>query len=534
MFDLPAKDNTRAIDDPSFSDIADGADLCRALLRCHPDCVQIVSADSRLEYMSDNGISLLDTEKFSKFSGARWASLWPADERRKVLEALVRAHAGEVARFQGYCATSKLGLRLWDVMVAPIRHANQRSSERNPLLCVSRDITPLRDAAEKAAESQRQEAIGRLTGGVAHDFNNLLTIVMGASETLMLDLETGSEQQTLAMVALQAAERGADVVRRLLAFSRQQPLVADIIDCADLFEALAPMVKHMLREDIELSLTTAPETMCCTADRVGLESALINLCVNARDAMPMGGSLALHADVMSVGPDAAALMSLPAGPYVIFTVSDTGVGMSPETLGRAVEPFFTTKGLAGGSGLGLSTVYGFANQSGGRLAISSQQGRGTIVSLYLPRSEAMAPAAAAVEPLPSLRGGHILVVEDDAVVRRQVTRPLNELGYFVTAVADGHAALDVIRGDTKIDLLFTDVVMPNGMNGRELADRARAVRPRLKVLFTSGHTEDAVFVAARLDRSINFLAKPYRRAQLAAAIAAAIASGPAFALERTG
>jgi signal transduction histidine kinase len=521
--DMLPKDNGPAIDDPNFADIADRADLCRALLRCHPDCIQIVSPDSRLDYMSDNGLSLLDTEEFSKFAGVRWASIWPPNERRKVLEAQVRAQSGHVARFQGYCTTSKLGLRLWDVMVSPIRHANQKPGERGPLLCVSRDITPLLDAAEKLAESQRLEAIGRLTGGVAHDFNNLLTVVMGVTETLALDLADGSEQQRLAMVGLQAAERGADVVRRLLAFSRQQPLVADTIDCAALFAALRPMVEQTIRDNVELTLSVAPETMCCTADRVGLESALLNLCVNARDAMPSGGSLSLHASAATIGDAAAGEMGLAVGPYVIFTVCDSGVGMSPDTLARAVEPFFTTKGMAGGSGLGLSTVYGFANQSGGRLAITSGEGRGTIVSLYLPRATCEAPIVRTAEPAAMVFVGHILVVEDDAGVRAQVARPLTELGYRVTAVADGHAALAALRSDETIDLLFTDVVMPNGMNGRELADRAKAGRPHLKVLFTSGYTEDAVFKAARLDRSINFLAKPYRRSELASAVAAAIA-----------
>jgi signal transduction histidine kinase len=484
--------------------------------------VQIVSADSRLDYMSDNGLSLLDTEEFSKFAGVRWASIWPRDERRKVLEAIVRAQSGQVARFQGLCVTSKRGLRLWDVMVSPIRHADQKPGERNPLLCVSRDITPLQEAAEQLAESQRLEAIGRLTGGVAHDFNNLLTVLMGVSETLSLDLAEGSEEQRLALVGLQAAERGADVVRRLLAFSRQQPLVADTIDCAVLFDALKPMVEHSLRGEVDLTLSVAQEAMFCTADRVGLESALLNLCVNARDAMPNGGALSLHAAGVRLSQQTAQSMGMPPGSYVIFTVCDTGVGMSAATLARAVEPFFTTKGMAGGSGLGLSTVYGFANQSGGRLAIASHEGQGTIVSLYLPRAESAAVTELAVQPAAATHGGHILLVEDDATVRAQVARPLEELGYRVTAVADGHAALAALGGEDEIDLLFTDVVMPNGMNGRELADRARVGRPRLKVLFTSGYTEDAVFVAARLDRSINFLAKPYRRSQLASAVADAI------------
>jgi signal transduction histidine kinase/CheY-like chemotaxis protein len=523
MPEVLSKDNSRAIDDPNFADIADRADLCRALLRCHPDCIQIVSADSRLDYMSDNGLSLLDTEEFSMFAGVRWASLWPPAERRKVLLAIAAAQSGEVARFQGYCNVSKLGLRLWDVMVSPILQADQQPGERSPLLCVSRDITPLLDAAEKLAESQRLEAIGRLTGGVAHDFNNLLTVVMGITETLALDLEAGSEHQRLAQVGLQAAERGADVVRRLLAFTRQQPLVADTIDCAALFTALQQMVVQTLRDDIDLTFSVAQDTLSCTADRVGLESALFNLCVNARHAMPEGGRLGVRATPVTVAVSEADQMGVSAGRYVLFTVSDSGVGMSPETLARAVEPFFTTKGMAGGSGLGLSTVYGFANQSGGRLAIVSHEGHGTVVSLYLPRAEGEVFAELVPEPPPMADNGHILVVEDDANVRAQVAGPLVELGYRVTAVADGHAALKVIREHDTIDLLFTDVVMPNAMNGRELADRAKAARPGLKVLFTSGYTEDAVFVAARLDRSINFLPKPYRRAQLAAAVAAAIA-----------
>jgi signal transduction histidine kinase/CheY-like chemotaxis protein len=502
--------------------------LCRALLRCHPDCVKILTPDGRLEFISDNGLAMLDIDDFAEVFGADWTSLWPATEQWKVTDAVARAQGGEVVRFQGRHGTSPKGRpRWWDVFVSPIIEAGAQPGATSRLLCVSRDITPLREAQETQAQSLRLEAIGRLTGGVAHDFNNLLTVMMGASENLAANLEEGSEHQKLAILGLEAADRGADLVRRLLAFARQQPLEAQTLDCAAMVNTLRPLVRQVTDDDVILEITAPVDELYCEADRAQLESALLNLCFNARDAMPSGGRLSVRVDCAMFPKVAAEPLGLNPGPYAIFTVQDTGMGMSPATLARAIEPFFTTKGPTGGSGLGLSTVYGFATQSGGHLGITSHEGEGTTVALYLPRAPRPARAEIALKAAALAAGkGHVLLVEDEAAIRAQVAQLLTELGYDVTAVRDGQAALAALAGDGLFDLLFTDVVMPNGMTGPELADQAWATRPDLKVLFTSGYAEEAVFEGRGRDRSTNFLAKPYHRAHLASAVATVIAQRP--------
>jgi CheY-like chemotaxis protein len=255
---------------------------------------------------------------------------------------------------------------------------------------------------------------------------------------------------------------------------------------------------------------------------------MLNLCINGRDAMAAGGALGLESGLVSFTEEAAAHFGLKPGPYVMLAVSDTGAGMSPETIRRAVEPFFTTKAVGRGTGLGLSMVYGFVRQSGGHFTISSTEGAGTTVRLYLPEVEAPEAAARdAAEPAAGAAPSRILLVEDDRLVREQVARQLRALGHRVTAAADGHAALKALAGDETFALLMTDVVMPGGLNGRQLADHARLLRPALPVLFTSGYTDDAIVREGRIGAHSAFLAKPYRRAQLAAALQAVLeAAGP--------
>jgi CheY-like chemotaxis protein len=370
------------------------------------------------------------------------------------------------------------------------------------------------EAEEKLRQAQKMEAVGRLTGGVAHDFNNLLTAVIGSAEVLSHNLSDRPDLQPMADLVLEAAERGADLVSRLLAFSRRQPLAPQPIECTAFLETLVAMLRRTLGEDIEVAVTPFAGELRCLADPAQLTSAMLNLCFNARDAMPNGGRLAIAAARQPERYGTA---------WVVLSVEDTGAGMAPETIERALEPFFTTKPAGQGSGLGLSMVYGFATQSGGRLEIESELGRGARVKLYLPETCEAVTAAVEPTPTPAATGQHILVVEDDDLVRAQAGRQLAALGYRVTEASHGREALDRLGQIADIDLVLTDVVMPGGMSGRQLADHARLLNPRLRILFTSGYTEDAIVKGGRL--TADFLAKPYRRAELARKVAEALENG---------
>ncbi|HZZ33734.1 MAG TPA: ATP-binding protein [Phenylobacterium sp.] len=377
-------------------------------------------------------------------------------------------------------------------------------------------------AWEKLRQAQKMEVIGRLTGGIAHDFNNLLTVVIGSTESLEGALEQAPELRALARLALDAAERGAELVSRLLAFARPQPLAARAIDCAGFLQDLLPILQRTINSQMAIEVQTGDEALFCLADRTQLTSAMLNLCINARDAMPGGGRLIIGATL-----EPAANGEGPG--FVVLSVEDAGEGMSALTRSRALEPFFTTKPGGQGSGLGLSMVHGFTSQSGGRLEIDSEPGGGTRVRIYLPQADAPdAPRAGDAD----IDGGevpqaprHVLLVEDDDLLREQVRRQLTSLGCRVSAEANGPDALRRLDASTDIDLLMTDIAMPGGLNGRQLADQARVANPSLRVLFTSGHTDEPSVRALRLDGRSGFLGKPYRRAELARELVAAFANG---------
>ncbi|MBX6320681.1 MAG: CHASE domain-containing protein [Rhodospirillaceae bacterium] len=381
------------------------------------------------------------------------------------------------------------------------------------------DITELRNARAQLEQAQKMETVGRLTGGVAHDFNNLLTVIIGNAEILSDELAGDVRLGKAARVVLAAAERGAELTRRMLAFARRQQLQPRLIDMRALVEGLEGMLRRTLGEDIEVEVHGREGLWPTVADPVQLESAILNLAINARDAMPAGGKLTIGMENVHLDADYAARNAeVAVGDYVMLAVSDTGTGMAPDVLERAFEPFFTTKEVGKGSGLGLSTVYGFVKQSGGHVKAYSEVGHGTTVRIYLPRAGATRAEAVAAEASaqPAPTGGEaILVVEDDPAVRAQAEDQLRTLGYRVIGAADGPAALALLAAHPEIDLLFTDVIMPGGLNGRQLAEEAVRLRPGLKVLFTSGYAEDAILHHGRLPRGVNLLNKPYRRQDLA-------------------
>jgi PAS domain S-box-containing protein len=380
-----------------------------------------------------------------------------------------------------------------------------------------RDVTAEREAEALLRQAQKMESVGQLTGGVAHDFNNLLTIIIGNLD-LALERAQGDVQSVLEP-ALRAAERGAALVQRLLAFSRRQTLNPEDVDFNRLAADLEDLLRRTLGEDIEIEMKLNPQLWRALSDKGQVENALLNIALNARDAMPTGGKLTIETGNVHLDEDYAVHNTeVTPGDYVMLAVTDTGKGMAAEVLERAFEPFFTTKEVGKGSGLGLSMIYGFAKQSSGHVKIYSEIDHGTTVRLYLPRqSAAVATAMDAMAMLPDHpRGGEmILVVEDDAAVRAFVVGNLRDLGYRVIEAKDGPSALSILEEPTPIDLLLTDVIMPGGMTGRQLSDEAKRRRPGLKTLFSSGYTENSIVHQGKLDPGVNFLSKPFRRRDLA-------------------
>ncbi len=382
-----------------------------------------------------------------------------------------------------------------------------------------RDVTALRDAESRLHQAQKMDAVGQLTGGVAHDFNNLLTVIIGA---LDLDPEhIPAEMRPALDQALRAAERGAALTHRLLAFSRQQMLVTRSVDFNRLIGDMDELLRRTLGEHVEVELKLASDLWPALADSGQVENSLLNLAINARDAMPEGGKLTIETTNVHLDDDyAGSNAEVTPGDYVMMAVTDTGTGMPPDVLAHVFEPFFTTKEVGKGTGLGLSMIYGFAKQSGGHAKIYSEVGHGTTVRLYLPRltNESLKSDSTAVTPPRKGGGETILVVEDNPDVRRLVLRQLRDLGYEVIEAANGPQALTILDEGATIDLLFTDVVMPGGMTGRQLAEAAKTRRPNLKTLFTSGYTEDSILRLGKLDPGVRLLSKPYRKHELATRI----------------
>lgn len=381
------------------------------------------------------------------------------------------------------------------------------------------DISEKKLLEERLRQSQKMEAVGQLTGGVAHDFNNLLTIIMGNAEILQEELIDFPHLQSLAEMSLNAAESGAELTNRLLAFSRKQVLQPKVIDVAQLIQGLDGLLRRTLPENINVEIIRSGGLWKIEADAPQLEAAVLNLAVNARDAMPDGGCLTIEIANAMLGDDYVATEpNVKAGQYVAIVVTDSGVGMEPDVLARVFEPFFTTKAAGKGSGLGLSMVFGFVKQSGGHIQAYSEPGEGTAIKMYFPRMHSAGEPAPVSNPSRKIIGGKetVLVVEDNDDVRKYVTTQISALGYQVFEASNGVSALEIFEQGKKVDLLFTDVVMPGGLGGRELAEAACKIQPSLKVLYTSGYTENSIVHQGRLDPGIKLLNKPYRREQLAA------------------
>jgi len=380
---------------------------------------------------------------------------------------------------------------------------------------------------QKLTQSQKMEAMGQLTGGVAHDFNNLLTVILGNAEHLAEKLAAHKELHKIAESIATAAERGSDLTRSLLAFARKQPLMPKDIDIGQKVLGMEQLLRRTLGEHIECEFDLDQNLWQASVDPGQLASALLNLVLNARDAMPEGGKLTVEVQNVSRGEsDVDVNGEARPGDYVMIAVTDSGTGMTAEVASRAFEPFFTTKEVGKGTGLGLSMVYGFAQQSGGAMQICSEPGQGTVVKLFFPRvGTPRAAAPPAGQPATPTGNETILVVEDDDMVRGYIESELKALGYRVIVTPNGPAALAILRGPEKIHLLFSDVVMPGGMFGTELAKEATRLRPELKILLTSGYTERPVEAVNGLGRKVQVLSKPFRRHDLASMLRSALKPG---------
>ena len=393
-----------------------------------------------------------------------------------------------------------------------------------------------RERDRQLAQAQKAEAIGQLTGGIAHDFNNLLTVIRANAEDLGDDLSQSPASQRQASLILQAADRGADLVRQLLAYARKQELHPHIFNVNVLFEPFVKLLQRTLQANISIEIKASEALPSVNVDRGSLENVLLNLALNARDAMPRGGVIRFETAYVTLDQAAVAgRADARPGDYVMVSVSDSGGGMSQEVIERAFEPFFTTKEVGKGTGLGLSMVYGFVTQSGGHAQITSQLGQGTSIKLFLPAiREAASAVKAAGSPVrdvraPAAKAGSVLLVEDDDLVRDSVTSKLTRLGYTVTATPSAADAVSTLEKNAAFDLIFTDVIMPGAMTGADLARVVQKRWPAIKILATSGYTETTMLGKIKLPDGVRLLPKPYSNKDLAQTLADVMSGAAASA-----
>jgi PAS domain S-box-containing protein len=444
-----------------------------------------------------------------------WETPWFAgtpgmsDEVRAAIPLVAR---GETVRREIRVNLPVGGWRWFDFQMRPVRDQNGAVMGIVPEAV---ELTQRRQAEEALLQAQKMEAVGQLTGGIAHDFNNLLAGILGSLELAKSRLP-GEQAETAIRyldAAAGAANRAAALTQRLLAFSRRQTLDPKPVELDRLVAGMSDLIRRSIGPNIEMRVADGP-VASILADAGQMENALLNLCINARDAMPDGGILTIETADESLNAVAAAARGLAPGDYVRLSVTDSGAGMPPEVLARAFDPFFTTKPLGQGTGLGLSMVYGFAQQSGGHVAIESQVSQGTRVEIHLPRYRGARPAAAApaqsADAQISGRGQKILVVDDEAIIRMLVMDALEDARFAGIEASEGTAALKILQSEPGVEMLITDVGLPGGLNGRQLADAARVARPGLKVLFITGYAEKAVIGDGDLETGMQILAKPFQ------------------------
>jgi len=447
--------------------------------------------------------------------GEHFSRFYTDEDRAAEIPRIALETAASEGRFEteGW-RLRKDGSRFWaSVIIDTIRSDN---GQLIGFAKVTRDLTEKRAIEEQLRQSQKMEAVGQLTGGIAHDFNNLLTGIGGSLEMMQVRMAQGrtGDFDRYLLAAQGAVKRAAGLTHRLLAFSRRQTLDPRPTNINRLVNGLQELIQRTVGPSIRVEIVGMGGLWSTLVDPNQLENAILNLSINGRDAMPDGGTLTIETANKWLDERAARQQDLPIGQYVSVCVTDTGTGIAPDIIARAFEPFFTTKPLGQGTGLGLSMIYGFARQSGGQVRIYSEVGQGTTMCIYLPRHDEEAPSEEDATPSASSEpvgdGEVVLLIDDEPTIRMLVCEVLTEAGYAVIEAPDGPTGLRILESNAKIDLLITDVGLPGGMNGRQVADAARASRPNLKVLFITGYAENAVVGGGRLGKGMFLLSKPFQ------------------------
>jgi two-component system, cell cycle sensor histidine kinase and response regulator CckA len=477
--------------------------LLQTIVDTQPECIKLVARDGTLIEMNAAGLAMIEAESMADVRGALVADIVAREHRAAFAELHERVFAGEGGTLEFDLVGLKGTRRTLETTAAPLRDDSGRIVAH---LGVTRDVTARRRLEEQLRQSTKMEAIGRLAGGVAHDFNNLLMAIMGYAESIAT---AGGESAGEAKEILVAADRAAELVRQLLAFSRRQLLEQKILDLNDVVRDAERMIARTIGPDIDVVTTLAGDVHHVKADAGQLQQVLLNLAVNARDAMPAGGILSFE----------TRNVELAEGHYVQLTVTDTGDGMTPDVCAQIFDPFFTTKPPGQGTGLGLATVYGIVDQSGGQIAVYSEPELGTSFKVFLPATRERAPDVDPVEaPASPLAASEtVLLVEDEAIVRGLVREILERDGYTVLEAADADEALAASQNGADIDLLLTDVVMPR-MSGPDVARSVAANQRGLKVLYMSGYSDAAVVQRGLLEPGTAFIQKPFRAQELSAKI----------------
>jgi PAS domain S-box-containing protein len=453
--------------------------------------------------------------------GQHFSRFYTEDDRQKELPRTALATAERTGKYEaeGWRCRKDGTTFMASVVINSIRDTSGRLLG---FAKITRDVTEKRATEEQLRQAQKMEAVGQLTGGIAHDFNNLLTVIMGNLEHLDRVLPPAQPAKRMIAAALRGASRAAMLTHQLLAFSRRQPLMPEVLSVNKLVAGMSDLMRRTLGEAIQIEAVLAGGLWLTLADGNQLENALINLAINARDAMPEGGQLTIETANAHLDEAYARMHDeVQPGQYVGIFVTDTGIGVAPETVAQVFEPFFTTKEIGQGTGLGLSQVYGFTKQSGGHVKIYSEVGEGTTVRLYLPRyrgTEDVVDERLEAQELPQGRSELVLVVEDDPDVRDYTVEMVGALGYSVLSAPDGASALRLLDSHLDVSLLFTDVGLPGGMNGRQLAEHALRRQPRLKVLYTTGYARTAIVHQGRLDPGVEVIFKPFTYSDLATRI----------------
>jgi PAS domain S-box-containing protein len=437
------------------------------------------------------------------------------EDRNAVNEEFLRAESSGVVQFEKRIHRLNDGALRWVQVKGRTFYVDDKAVR---ISGVTSDVTERRQVEEQLRQSQKMEAIGQLTGGIAHDFNNLLMVIGGSLDMLDQRIEKNDKITRYLTAARHGVERGATLNQQLLAFSRRQDLRAETICIDDLINTFANLLDRAVGEAVTVKIEAAPEIWYCRTDAHQLETAILNLAINARDAMPQGGTLRLKTTIRRLDARAATTNSANAGDYVVVSVVDTGAGMTPDVIDRVFEPFFTTKEVGKGTGLGLSQVYGFARQSGGFVTIDSTPGAGTAVHVHLPRATRLEATEVAEAAPVEVRGkGIVLVVEDDSDVRAIASSLLEDLGYSVLEAETGTEAMKLIDSGEHIDLVFTDVIMPGEMNGIDLVREMKIKHAEIPVLLTSGYTAQRIAMA-EMAAGLQLLRKPYTQVDLSLAV----------------